>query len=57
MNIAERIERLTRVHSTDMIVSADLLAAADQLHAKGWRALSDQALAGHGGHMTLFALE
>jgi adenylate cyclase len=57
VNIAERIERLTRVHSSDMIVSADLLAAANQLHGKGWRALPDQALAGHGGHITLFALD
>lgn len=56
VNIAERIERLTRDHPTDMIVSADLLAAADSLDAGGWRELPDQALAGHGVHMTLYAL-
>ena len=56
VNIAERIERLTRDHSTDMIVSEDLLAAADEPHTQRWRALPDQTLAGHGGAMTLFAL-
>jgi adenylate cyclase len=56
VNIAERIERLTRDHRTDMVVSADLLAAADALDATRWHELPDQALAGHGVHMTLYAL-
>jgi adenylate cyclase len=56
VNIAERVERLTRDHRTDMVVSADMLAAANALDATRWQELPEKALAGHGVHMTLYAL-
>ena len=56
VNIAERVERLTRTQGTDMIVSEDLLRATGRAPDATWRRLPEQVLPGHGGSLTLFAL-
>ena len=56
VNIAERLERLTRDNQTDLLVSAQLLSAAERAEAdvSGWRELPKQPLRGRRGEVRFF---
>ena len=56
VNIAERIERLTRLHGTDMVISEDLLRAAGLEQSASWKLLPVDTLPGHGAHLRMFGL-
>ncbi|MDF2975100.1 MAG: hypothetical protein K0R61_5550, partial [Microvirga sp.] len=57
VNVAERLERLTRQLDSPLVVSASLLAAAGASAAAGrWQHLNPQALPGHTEAVEAFAL-
>jgi adenylate cyclase len=57
VNVAERLERLTRQVGSPLVVSSSLLAAAGATAAPGpWQRLELQALPGHAGLVEVFAL-
>jgi adenylate cyclase len=57
VNVAERLERLTRQLGSPLVVSSSLLAAAGATAAPGrWQRLELQALPGHTGLVEAFAL-
>jgi adenylate cyclase len=57
VNVAERLEKLTREVPSSLIVSSALLAAGGESAAEQrWQSLAGQRLKGHGGHVDAFAL-
>jgi adenylate cyclase len=57
VNVAERLERLTRQLDSPLVVSASLLAAAGASATAGrWQRLNPQALPGHTEAVEAFAL-
>jgi len=55
VNIAERIERLTREQDCDFVISEALLLAAAERPEGAWRPLAIDTLPGHGGQVKLLA--
>lgn len=56
VNMAERIERVTRETGCDFLVSASLLdAAGESSRSDRWRAVDVDSLPGHGGRVQMFA--
>jgi adenylate cyclase len=57
VNVAERLEKLTREVPSSLIVSSALLAAGGESAAEQrWQSLAGQRLKGHGGPVDAFAL-
>lgn len=56
VNVAERIERVTRLKNVEFVVSEALLdAAGNEIDAEGWRLLETEELPDHGARMRLFS--
>jgi adenylate cyclase len=57
VNVAERLEKLTRQVQSPLIVSSALLSAGGDIAAElRWQSLAGQRLKGHGGPVDVFAL-
>jgi adenylate cyclase len=57
VNVAERLERLTREFGSPLVVSARLLAAAgERIVDDGWVQLAAQTLSGHRAQIESFAM-